>query len=163
TGGKPAHGIFDVTNGGATPFVAPSTWPPATANGPLVGEVGYNLKWLLGSTIASTGYDISFDSAPSFYINGQPQAVDSSGHVSVPEPGVPQRRVRVHPRRLFERYRADVAGRGRARREERRARRLDVDRSHRHRPDDHGADRVEDGLPARRSRDHADPHAVGGK
>ncbi|TMM13471.1 MAG: hypothetical protein E6F98_06090 [Actinobacteria bacterium] len=83
TGGKPAHGIFDVTNGGATPFVAPSTWPPATANGPLVGEVGYNLKWLLGSTIASTGYDISFDSAPSFYINGQPQAVDSSGHVAV--------------------------------------------------------------------------------
>jgi hypothetical protein len=33
--------------------------------------------------IAGTGYDISFDSAPSFYINGQPQAVDSSGNVVV--------------------------------------------------------------------------------
>jgi len=33
------------------------------------------MKWLLGSTVAGTGYDISFDSAPSFYINGQPQAV----------------------------------------------------------------------------------------
>ncbi|HEY2189070.1 MAG TPA: hypothetical protein VGH48_10965, partial [Caldimonas sp.] len=50
-------------------------------NGPLVGEVGYNVKWLLGSTIADTGYDISFDSAPSFYINGQPQAVDAAGNV----------------------------------------------------------------------------------
>ena len=77
---NPQHGIFDVTNHGATPFVAP-TFPPATANGPLVGEVGYNMKWagLLGSTIDGTGYDISFDSAPSFYINGQPQALDSNG------------------------------------------------------------------------------------
>ncbi len=79
-GGKPQHGIFDVSNGGTTPFVPP-TWPPAGVNGPLVGEVGYNLKWLLGSTIAGTNYDISFDSAPSFYIDGQPQAVDSSGNV----------------------------------------------------------------------------------
>jgi hypothetical protein len=45
-------------------------------NGPLVGEVGYNIDYLIGSTIAGAGYDISFDSAPSFYINGQPQAVD---------------------------------------------------------------------------------------
>jgi hypothetical protein len=52
-------------------------------NGPLVGEVGYNMKWLLGKTIAGTGYDISFDSAPSFYINGQPQAVDPNGNVVV--------------------------------------------------------------------------------
>jgi hypothetical protein len=80
TNGTPAHGIFDVTNGGTMPFTAPS-WPPAGVNGPLVGEVGYNLKWLLGSTIAGTGYDISFDSAPSFYINGQPQAVDAAGNV----------------------------------------------------------------------------------
>jgi len=80
TNGKPAHGIFDVTNGGTMPFTPPA-WPPAGVNGPLVGEVGYNLKWLLGSTVAGTGYDISFDSAPSFYINGQPQAVDSAGNV----------------------------------------------------------------------------------
>jgi len=81
--GNPVHGIFDVTNRGAIPFVAPMTWPPATANGPLVGEMGYNLQWggLLGSTISGTGYDISFDSAPSFYINGQPQAVDSAGNI----------------------------------------------------------------------------------
>ena len=82
TTGKPAHGIFDVTNGGTMPFTAPS-WPPAAANGPLVGEMGYNLKWLLGNTINGVGYDISFDSAPSFYINGQPQAVDSSGNIVV--------------------------------------------------------------------------------
>ena len=80
TGGKPAHGIFDLTSAGALPFAAPA-WPPAGVNGPLVGEVGYNMKWLLGSTIAGTGYDISFDSAPSFYINGQPQAVDAGGNV----------------------------------------------------------------------------------
>jgi hypothetical protein len=50
-------------------------------NGPLVGEVGYNINWLLGTTIDGTGYDISFDSAPSFYINQPPQAVDSTGNV----------------------------------------------------------------------------------
>jgi hypothetical protein len=85
TGGKPAHGIFDVTNGGQSvaTWTGPTTWPPTGVNGPLVGEVGYNLKYLLGSTIDGTGYDISFDSAPNFYINGQPQAVDSSGNVVV--------------------------------------------------------------------------------
>jgi hypothetical protein len=83
TSGNPAHGILDVTNFGTIPFMAPTTWPPIIANGPLVGEMGYNIKWagLLGSTIAGTGYDISFDSAPSFYINGQPQAVDAAGNV----------------------------------------------------------------------------------
>jgi hypothetical protein len=83
TGGKPAHGIFDVTNGGqpVASWTGPTTWPPAGVNGPLVGEMGYNLKYLLGSTIAGTGFDISFDSAPSFYINGQPQAVDAAGNV----------------------------------------------------------------------------------
>jgi hypothetical protein len=86
-GGQPAHGIFDVTNFGTVPFTAP-TWPPSginMPNGPLVGEIGYNLKWtgLLGPTIAGTGYDISFDSAPSFYINGQPQAVDGSGNIAI--------------------------------------------------------------------------------
>jgi len=79
--GNPQHGIFDVTNGGATPWNGPTVWPPAAQNGPLVGEVGYNMKWLIGATIANTGYDISFDSAPSFYINGQPQAVDAAGNV----------------------------------------------------------------------------------
>ncbi len=88
TGGKPQHGIFDVTNGATittdpSTWNGPNTWPPAGQNGPLVGEVGYNMKWLLGSTINGAGYDISFDSAPSFYINGQPQAVDSSGNVVV--------------------------------------------------------------------------------
>ena len=85
TGGKPAHGIFDLTNNGqpASTWTGPSTWPPLGVNGPLVGEIGYNLKYLIGSTIAGTGYDISFDSAPSFYINGQPQAVDSTGNVVV--------------------------------------------------------------------------------
>jgi hypothetical protein len=84
--GNPKHGVFDVTNGAlanssSASWTGPFTWPPATQNGPLVGEVGYNMKWLLGPT--STGYDISFDSAPSFYINGQPQAVDSDGNVVV--------------------------------------------------------------------------------
>jgi hypothetical protein len=88
TGGKPAHGIFDVTNGATatsdpSTWNGPATWPPAGVNGPLVGEVGYNMKWLLGPTINGSGYDISFDSAPSFYINGQPQAEDSSGNVVV--------------------------------------------------------------------------------
>jgi arylsulfatase A-like enzyme len=87
TGGKPQHGIFDVTSGGTTPFSAPA-WPPSganTPNGPLVGEVGYNIKWpgLIGPSINNTGYDISFDSAPSFYINGQPQAIDSNGDLAV--------------------------------------------------------------------------------
>lgn len=86
TGGKPAHGIFDLTNGATSTsdpstWNGPATWPPAGINGPLVGEVGYNMKWLLGSTVDGSGYDISFDSAPSFYINGQPQAEDSSGNV----------------------------------------------------------------------------------
>ena len=88
TGGKPQHGIFDVTNGATatsdpSAWTGPSTWPPAGQNGPLVGEVGYNMKWLLGPTVDGTPYDISFDSAPSFYINGQPQAEDSSGNVVV--------------------------------------------------------------------------------
>src|SRR6185437_4852353 len=86
TGGKPAHGIFDVTNGATatsdpSTWNGPATWPPTGVNGPLVGEVGYNMNWLLGSTINGSGYDISFDSAPSFYINGQPQAEDASGNV----------------------------------------------------------------------------------
>ena len=86
--GNPQHGIFDVTNGATSAsspatWTGPATWPPAAQNGPLVGEVGYNLKWLLGSSINGTGYDISFDSAPSFYINGQPQAVDASGNVAL--------------------------------------------------------------------------------
>ncbi|MBV9684591.1 MAG: alkaline phosphatase family protein [Solirubrobacterales bacterium] len=85
---KPFHGIYDVTNGASpssdpSTWNGPATWPPAGTNGPLVGEMGYNLNWLMGSTIAGTGYDISFDSAPSFYINGQPQAVDASGNVVV--------------------------------------------------------------------------------
>jgi hypothetical protein len=87
-GVQPQHGIFDVTNAATTStdpstWNGPSTWPPAAANGPLVGEVGYNLKWLMGSSINGSGYDISFDSAPSFYINGQPQAVDSNGNIVV--------------------------------------------------------------------------------
>jgi hypothetical protein len=85
-GRKPAHGIFDVTNGAAalsdsSTWSGPTTWPPAGVNEPLVGEVGYNMPWLMGSSFS--GYDISFDSAPSFYINGQPQAEDSSGNVVV--------------------------------------------------------------------------------
>jgi hypothetical protein len=86
TGGRPQHGIFDVTNGASSSsdsstWTGPAVWPPAGVNGPLVGEMGYNLKWLFGTMPA--GYDISFDSAPSFYINGQPQAVDSNGNVVV--------------------------------------------------------------------------------
>ncbi|MBV9941088.1 MAG: hypothetical protein JO262_03075 [Solirubrobacterales bacterium] len=85
---KPLHGIYDVTNGASSnsdpsTWNGPNTWPPAGTNGPLVGEIGYNLKWLMGPTINGSGYDISFDSAPSFYINGQPQAVGSSGNVVV--------------------------------------------------------------------------------
>ncbi len=80
---KPYHGRYDLTNNGqdVSTWTGPATWPPAGTNGPLVGEIGYNMTWLLGSAIDGTGYDISFDSAPSFYIHGQPQAVDSSGHV----------------------------------------------------------------------------------
>ena len=79
-GGAPQHGIFDVTSGGALPFAAP-VWPPAN-NGPFVGEIGYNIKWaaLMGTTINGFGYDISFDSAPAFYIDNQPQALDASGN-----------------------------------------------------------------------------------
>jgi hypothetical protein len=82
---KPHHGQFDLTNAGQSvaTWIGPSVWPPATENGPLVGEVGYNMTWLLGSSIDGTGYDISFDSAPSFYIDGQLQAVDGSGNVVV--------------------------------------------------------------------------------
>jgi hypothetical protein len=88
TGGKPAHGIFDLTNGATatsdpSTWNGPTTWPPTGVNGPLVGEVGYNMNWLFGSKVDGTGYDISFDSAPSFYIDGQPQAEDSSGNVVV--------------------------------------------------------------------------------
>jgi hypothetical protein len=80
---KPQHGQFDVTNAGQSvaTWTGPATWPPATENGPLVGEVGYNMTWLIGNAIDGTGYDISFDSAPSFYIDGQLQAVDASGNV----------------------------------------------------------------------------------
>ena len=82
---KPFHGQYDLTNGGqsAATWTGPSAWPPAGTNGPLVGEVGYNMDWLLGSSIDGTGYDISFDSAPSFYIDGQIQAVDADGNVVV--------------------------------------------------------------------------------
>jgi hypothetical protein len=92
----PQHGIFDLTNGGqdVTTWSGPCqpgqtacqspTWPPPTANDPLVGELGYNINWLLGSTLTNkTPFDISFDSAPSFYINGQPQAVDQNGNVVI--------------------------------------------------------------------------------
>lgn len=80
---KPFHGQFDLTNGGQSvaTWTGPAVWPPASENGPLVGEVGYNMTWLIGSKIDGTGYDISFDSAPSFYVDGQPQAVDASGNV----------------------------------------------------------------------------------
>ena len=82
---KPYHGQFDLTNGGqsVSTWTGPAVWPPASENGPLVGEVGYNMTWLLGSKIDSTGYDISFDSAPSFYLDGQLQAVDANGNVVV--------------------------------------------------------------------------------
>src|SRR5947209_3914088 len=63
SGTQPQHGIFDVTNGAAansdpSTWSGPATWPPAGTNGPLVGEVGYNLNWLMGQTINGTGYDI---------------------------------------------------------------------------------------------------------
>ncbi|MGH8400743.1 MAG: hypothetical protein ACRESU_06530 [Gammaproteobacteria bacterium] len=82
---KPYHGQYDLTNGGqdVMSWTGPSSWPPAGVNGPLVGEVGYNMSWLLGSKIDNTGYDISFDSAPSFYLDGQLQALDSNGNVVV--------------------------------------------------------------------------------
>jgi hypothetical protein len=82
---KPYHGAYDLTNNGQSvaSWTGPSAWPPTGTNGPLVGEVGYNMDWLIGSEIDSTGYDISFDSAPSFYLDGQLQAVDGSGNVVV--------------------------------------------------------------------------------
>lgn len=82
-GGTPQHGQYDLSNNGqdVAAWTGPASWPPAGSNGPLVGEVGYNLLWLLGNRIDGTGYDIAFDSAPSFYIDGQPQAVDASGKV----------------------------------------------------------------------------------
>jgi hypothetical protein len=80
-GSKPAHGITDLTNGAFANSATwtPPAWPPASQNGPFVGEIGMDLKWLFGAMPA--GYDISFDSAPSFYINNQPQAVDAAGNV----------------------------------------------------------------------------------
>src|SRR5215468_7907832 len=82
-GPVPQHGIFDVTSNGTIPFAAPA-WPPAN-NGPFVGEIGYNIKWpgLIGPNVNGVGYDISFDSAPSFYIDGQPQAIDTGGNIVV--------------------------------------------------------------------------------
>ena len=79
------HGNYDVTNSGqaVSSWTGPSVWPPANTSGPFVGEVGYNMSWLLGSTVDGIGYDISFDSAPSFYIDGQPQALDANGNVVV--------------------------------------------------------------------------------
>ncbi len=78
------HGQFDLTNAGQR-HVATWTGPSGRrgTNGPLVGEIGYNMSYLLGSTIDGTAYDISFDSAPSFYIDGQLQAVDGNGDVVV--------------------------------------------------------------------------------
>ena len=81
---KYQYGQFDLTNGGqnVSTWTGPSSWPPS--NLPLVGEVGYNINWLLGSTLTNkTPFDISFDSAPSFYINGQPQAFGPNGSIQV--------------------------------------------------------------------------------
>lgn len=80
---RPYHGQYDLTNGGQSvaSWTGPSMWPPAGTNGPLVGELGYDMSWLIGRSISGTGYDISFDSAPSFYIDGQPQALDATGSV----------------------------------------------------------------------------------
>ncbi len=80
---KPYHGQYDLTNGGAdvSAWQGPSAWPPAGTNGPLVGELGYNMSWLLGSKIDGVGYDISFDSGPSFFIDGQLKALDAHGNV----------------------------------------------------------------------------------
>jgi hypothetical protein len=71
------HGVTDITSitSGATPPV----WPAPGDTKPYLGEVGVDLKWLFGPM--STGYDISFDSAPSFYINNQPQAVNANGDI----------------------------------------------------------------------------------
>src|SRR5215469_15666457 len=49
---NPQHGIFDVTNGAAANsdpslWMGLTVWPPAAQNGPLVGEVGYNMSWLI--------------------------------------------------------------------------------------------------------------------
>jgi len=100
--GNPQHGIYDLTDGGT--HTVPAQWPPAGTNGPLVGEIGYNLNWLLGgSTIDNTKYDISFDSAPSFYIYGQPQAVDAEGNVVV-NPVLRDYETKVASLRAFDPY-----------------------------------------------------------
>ena len=50
---NPKHGRYDVTNNGQSvaTWTGPTTWPPAGTNGPLVGEMGYNMSWLPGTSI----------------------------------------------------------------------------------------------------------------
>ncbi len=50
SGGKPMHGIFDLTNGASassdpSAWNGPSTWPPAGVNGPLVAD-GLGDRWV---------------------------------------------------------------------------------------------------------------------
>jgi hypothetical protein len=76
------HGVTDITD--ITSGATPPLWPAPGDTKPYLGEIGIDLKWLFGlSGPLSSGYDISFDSAPSFYINNQPQALDASGNVAV--------------------------------------------------------------------------------
>ena len=84
------HKLVPLSNGAATGAAwTPPAWPPSfDATGapvdpakPLVGEIGVNMSWLFPEDPAT--YDISFDSAPSFYINGRLSALGPNGQLAL--------------------------------------------------------------------------------
>jgi hypothetical protein len=84
------HKLVPLSNGASSGATwTPPSWPPALDSTgtpvdptkPLVDEIGVNMTWLLPEDPST--YDISFDSAPAFYLNGRQSALDSNGKVVI--------------------------------------------------------------------------------